>query len=480
MSGSTLSRFGTPTGVIVHVGAGIGRSLTDYAAEQPDHILLVEPHPESVVLLRQTLGQLQETAPDLSIEIICAAVAVDTGQSPFHMLNFADLSSLCLPVSLGALMQGVRVEQSLPVKTLSLADLLKDITFQADKRHRLILEAPGMELAILKECAAGGLFETFEDISVIAGAESYFEGGSDASKVLNFLTDSGYDLITSVEAADPDWPCLSLRRNLLAVKLAKMTEELAALETRHEAEQKILQGQLTQTAKDRDAARQQAQKVELILKDRHAKAEEQLLKTHDLEQKNLQTQLDQARAAQQTVSDQALVTEQGLNGKLSDTAASLAAAEASLGVLRVKLNAAEALRAEAEAKTSRAESDQIAAERGAKQELAMALRLQVLQQQDFADLQQRYMAAQIEAREQEDLLIKLTQKLGSAAGYLHALSDDSIAPEQITQAPTQNRAPKKPAAKSTTKTRKAAAKTDTKVATKSRAKTPVRKKSSKP
>ena len=53
----------------------------------------------------------------------------------------------------------------------------------------------------------------------------------------------------------------------------------------------------------------------------------------------------------------------------------------------------------------------------------MALRLQMLARNDHQDLQTRYNNLQDEKRTQEELLIKLTQKLGSAAVYLRQLSD---------------------------------------------------------
>ena len=68
-----------------------------------------------------------------------------------------------------------------------------------------------------------------------------------------------------------------------------------------------------------------------------------------------------------------------------------------------------------------------------KKDLAMALRLQMLARNDHQDLQTRYNSLQDEKRTQEELLIKLTQKLGSAAVYLRQLSDQGTK----TDAPAQ-------------------------------------------
>lgn len=498
------SKFDTPIGVVVHIGAGTGQSLKELVAERPDHIMLIEPHPETVARLHEAVKETKRNTSDLSIEVINAAVSQQTGQSPFYMLNFTDLSSLCQPTALTDLMQGVRVEQTMPVKTLRLADMLENVTFQNGKRHRLILEAPGMEMAILKDCAATGLFDRFEDIHVSVGIETYFDGAADSQHVLEFLFETGYVLLAQDETADPDWPHFSLHRNPVSAKLSEVVktheiekeklqkqlseatqvgqnaeEALKEQATAAEAEKKRSQEQLAQATQERDFARQQTKDVERILKERNAKAEAELAKTYEHEQQSLQKQLEQALTEQKTLSEKLSSLEQEQKTKLADGAVALAASEASFGVLRAKLEAAETLRAEAEDKATRAYNEQVTAEREGKRELAMALRLQTLQQQDLAELQQRYAAAQVESRKQEDLLIKLTQKLGSAAGYLHGLTDDSPTPERISQpAPRKNTPKKRAPAKVSGEAAATSQKTTTaKTKTKAAAKPAVRKKS---
>lgn len=61
--------------------------------------------------------------------------------------------------------------------------------------------------------------------------------------------------------------------------------------------------------------------------------------------------------------------------------------------------------------------------------LEVALRLQMLARSDHQDLQTRYSNLQDEKRLQEELLIKLTQKLSSAAGHLRQLSDQETTPK---------------------------------------------------
>lgn len=70
-----------------------------------------------------------------------------------------------------------------------------------------------------------------------------------------------------------------------------------------------------------------------------------------------------------------------------------------------------------------------------KKDLGIALRLQMLAHKDHQDLQARYRDVLEKKGVQEELLIKLTQKLGDAAGHLHQLSDQGIELELPSEPP---------------------------------------------
>lgn len=75
----------------------------------------------------------------------------------------------------------------------------------------------------------------------------------------------------------------------------------------------------------------------------------------------------------------------------------------------------------AEAETSETVATEKAGE--LQRNLTLALQLQRLAQSDLEDLKGRYAALSTEKTEQENLLLKLTQRLGDAAVYLHELTD---------------------------------------------------------
>ena len=87
-------------------------------------------------------------------------------------------------------------------------------------------------------------------------------------------------------------------------------------------------------------------------------------------------------------------------------------------------------------------------------DLAVALRMQALARSDQQDLQQRFAALQAEKDQQEALLVKVTQKLGSAAKHLHQLAQQENILETLPSVAIEETQVEKPAKKKQTKARK--------------------------
>jgi len=217
----------------------------------------------------------------------------------------------------------------------------------------------------------------------------------------------------------------------LAAERGVQLEALSKVKTELESQ---LEAQKTKTQTQAERATERAGQLDAVTK---AKAElEGQLKTgqQQLQEAQAKAKLAAERGAQLEALSK-VKTE--LEGQLEARGKELQQAQARDKVASERGHKIEALnKAKAELKEAlaeaRAERDSRQAthaqelqnlENTLKRDLGVALRLQALARSDQQELQQRYTLLQEEKRQQEELLVKVTQKLGSAAKHLHQLAN---------------------------------------------------------
>ncbi|MCC5809410.1 MAG: hypothetical protein JJU06_03470 [Ectothiorhodospiraceae bacterium] len=219
-----------PLGTIVHIGAGHCTELEAYQLAGAERIVLVEPNPEAInVLRRKAVGQLH-------IDVLPFAItAGEAGDAHLHLLSVPGLSSLARPTGLFALYPAIRVVEQLSVDTLSIQQLLDQSPLPDNKRNWLIIDAPGLESQLVSALAGLSALHRFGTVLVCCGRDEHYELAAPADNVLGALESQGYAPQWMPAAQqDPDRPCYYLYRDPVRLENAWLRQ--TSEETRHSLE----------------------------------------------------------------------------------------------------------------------------------------------------------------------------------------------------------------------------------------------------
>ena len=390
----------------MHIGAGLGVRIPDYLEAGFRQIILVEPNPEILPVLQET-ARAHDT-----ITVLGAAIAPKTGPVTLNVLNFAEQSALRKPTALKSILPGVQVVGQPVVDGLSVAALMATLPeVLASEVNYLVIEAPGEEGPILTALAAGSYLSKFECLEMSFPDLACFEGAANAADITAVLQEHDY-LIESVSTdLDPDWPQYQLRLDTVAVQNKVISQKLAELDLSHQQTLKAERAALRQHLADTTAAHEAAHQTALA--SALAEAEQSHQHTLDAERAALHQQLADATAAHEAAHEAAHQT------ALAEAAQSH---QHTLDAERAALHQ-QLADATAAHETALAEVERDA--RLQRSDLAVALRMQALARSDHDDLKSRFQTVVLEKTQLEDLLGKLTQKLGAAAESLRQLPSEA-------------------------------------------------------
>lgn len=159
-----ISALDKMDGTIVHLGAGECRELQTYLETAAEQIVLVEPDPEVAESLRQ------RTHKEPRVTVIEVAVAAKEGEATLYGYNASGQATLHALKKPPVRWPGLRQIAKSPVKTLSLAQLLAQITLAEDKQHWLVVETPGEEQQVLCAMREYALSQRFGYLSLAIGS----------------------------------------------------------------------------------------------------------------------------------------------------------------------------------------------------------------------------------------------------------------------------------------------------------------------
>jgi FkbM family methyltransferase len=281
MNAAQTSSTGETAGTIIHIGAGRCRELPEYLAQNPERILLIEPNP------RRAQELARRTAEHEHVEVRAVAVTDDPSRTRLQLFNLADLSSLRAPTGAYELFPGLKATGEVDVDTITPAELFKTGQCDADDNHRLIIDAPGEETAIVNAVSAADQLAHFDHIIIHCGTESLYEDNAPAATLLDQLREAGYD-IEQQDDSDPDRPCWSLRHNPLRPENQALRQQVAELEQ-----------QTKELTASRDERVREAEERKQAHEALHQEKE-------GLEEKvaNLEKQLDEASTREQVLREQ--------------------------------------------------------------------------------------------------------------------------------------------------------------------------------
>lgn len=175
---------------IIHIGAGRGKELQSHLSEGARRIILVDVDRIAIAGLRR-LASAASTV-DTAVEVIQAAVAGAEKSAELRIYNLERVSGIREPESLTDVYPGLRLVRSSSHRTREAASLIEDLDIDHDKDNKLVIDAPGEELAILQNLERKGALSAFSQILIIMARRSLYKGAAGSKDVTAFLEDAGF------------------------------------------------------------------------------------------------------------------------------------------------------------------------------------------------------------------------------------------------------------------------------------------------
>jgi len=229
-----LSRWpGDSLATIVHLGAGRGAELDDYASLSPGRVVLVEGDADTAADLRSN-ARAHPWA-----EVHPVAVAPQAGDLAWHRFNVSALNGPAEPIGLAAFYPSLRASSTTRAQAVALSEFLDGLDLpdhQGD--HVLVVDLPGQEQALLASLPQA-LLSRFSGI-VLRGCGVKTPGLGDAVEtVVRELKSRYFKPIATLAAGEPLWPVHLLaydvgaqERDQLQARVQAMDDELREAQAR--------------------------------------------------------------------------------------------------------------------------------------------------------------------------------------------------------------------------------------------------------
>ena len=177
------------------LGAGTA-SCPEIKFDDYGKVVLVDARTEAC----NRLGSLASAHQNLCVINACIGIGGEE-TSQFNIYNEHTLSAKGKPTTLLALFPGLKLEESVSVKALSVSEVLNEV--HPENNNILILDLLDSCGSVLFELKETGLLHCFEQLFISCGVDSLFEGAWAKNQVVEFLSDEFFN-VESVNDADPD------------------------------------------------------------------------------------------------------------------------------------------------------------------------------------------------------------------------------------------------------------------------------------
>ena len=213
-----------PLGTVVHVGAGHGGVLADYARLQPGRVVLIEGDRDAAARLRE-----EKRAHPFAEAIECA-VAPSAGEAVWHTFNLPRFNGLHVPAGLQARYPRLR---ELPGRTVATAAFSALSVLQEPRGgvapDVLVLDVPGQEVGLLASLDPDAL-QRFQWIVVRTCALDEQGGADTSSRIAQVLEARCFRPVRAVADTDLLWPTRVFRLDASRLRIEQYRARIAALE----------------------------------------------------------------------------------------------------------------------------------------------------------------------------------------------------------------------------------------------------------
>lgn len=250
-----------PLGTIVHVGAGSGAVLSDYAALAPQRVVLIEGDPDSAASLRSAADHCAWA------EVVECVVADAAAQAVWHRFDLPRFNGLHVPHRLGVHYPRLRELNSRTVQTTAFTSLAAMNEPARDgAADVLVLDVPGQEGSLLATDASAVLHR-FQWIVVRGCAIDDDAEGAAALRIAELLRPHCFRPARTRFVNDVAWPLQLFQLDAARLRSERLRARVAALDAQlrrqqREMEQFVAERDLLSEASVKDKARLRAERDE--------------------------------------------------------------------------------------------------------------------------------------------------------------------------------------------------------------------------
>lgn len=264
---------GVKLGTVVHVNPVDDDVIGHYAERGAKRIVLVSADPDALPALRRA------ARGRVSIRVVEAAIAPQAGPAQWLRFNVRELSGL-LPAGSGlhTLYPRLQILERTHVTAMTLQSVLEQVGLtpvEQGTRNMLVLEAPGMEGALLQGLPSG-LLGAFGLVLVRGALAGLFENADDHEDALRWLGERFYRRVATGNDGDSLWPVTLLSYDDRAAEQAaaarRIDELLTHIEQLGKAHEVQAQALAAGKAQAEELAQDRLAQVELLSKARDEQA----------------------------------------------------------------------------------------------------------------------------------------------------------------------------------------------------------------
>jgi len=273
--------------LLVVIGAGKGDDFAHWRALSPKRLWLCEPQQAFCEILEPQLSQ----TPGARLLPVAIVAGENQGEpAPLYCNRLLAEASLFQPSDFFTdFWPNAGQTRASDVQTMGVEPLLQQMVPHKEKINVLILDAPGLELELLKAMGREALLY-FNTVVVRSGEEPLYQSQSASCRasVLQALGEMGFKLHADEVSEMTPHVSLWFEKDALALELESLREEVLMLRTEKtqlEKRAQELEGRLGEAERGREEQGKRAQELEtrqLLFNEELAKAEGQIELIKDL------------------------------------------------------------------------------------------------------------------------------------------------------------------------------------------------------